>query len=164
MIRVERAPKCYYPKRWVVIGDDPRRYSADVTFVKGAKDARRLARLLRSYEGHAIPQTLSKIQCQECREPYAIACQLYIHDPDHDTGDYYQVDYLCATHAQKAGYCPGCGAFIAGIGGLGVYCDTCEPEFEDESIDGAEEWDDYHDDTCDCDECCGDAVEFEEGP
>lgn len=147
MIKVERAPRGFYPKRWAVISDNPRRYSADVTFVKEAKEARRLARLLRSYEGYAIPQTLSRIRCQECKKEYSLACQLYIHDPDHETGDYYQVEYLCTVHAQKAGYCPGCGAFIAGIGGMGVYCDTCEPEFDLERYDeDQEEWDPEYDD------------------
>lgn len=143
MIRVERARRCYYPKRWVVISDDQRRYSAEVTYVKEAKEARRLAKALRSYYGFAVPETLSRVRCQECKEPYSLACQIYIHDPDHGTGDYYQTEYLCGEHAAKAGYCPGCGAFIAGISGMGVYCDTCEPEFDDSG-----EWDEDEEDVC----------------
>ena len=161
MIRIERAPKCYYPKRWVVIGDDPRRYSADVTFVREAKEARRLARELRSYEGRGNPETLNRIRCQECKEPYSLACQLYVHDPDHDTGDFYQVEYLCTVHAQKAGYCPGCGAFIAGIGGMGVYCDTCEPEFNDSDWDEEDEDEEYECSQCGSPNCGGTCVDEE---
>jgi len=156
MIKVERARRCYYPRRWAVIIDNPRLFSAEVTYVKDAKSARRLARALRSYHGgHAVPQGLERIRCQECKEPYSLACQLYMHDQDE--GSYYQVEYLCAVHAQKAGYCLGCGAFIAGIGGMGVYCDTCEPEFDDDV-----EWDedeDYACNQCGSSNCGGTCVE-----
>jgi hypothetical protein len=135
VIRLERARRCYYPKRWAVINESG--FTPEVTYVHGAKEARWLVRHLRSYAGYAVPQTLDKIRCQECKEAYSLACQLYLHDPDE--GSYIQVEYLCGEHAAKAGYCPGCGVFIAGIGGMGVYCDNCEPEFEDGRM-GAEEW------------------------
>lgn len=121
-VYVQRAKDCYYPKKWTVVNVTP--FATEVTYVTGAKEARRLARRLRSSSLHA----LKLIRCRECKEPYSIACRLYVHNPDKGS---YTVEYLCVEHAAKAGYCPGCGDFIAGVGGMGVYCDCCEPEFEE---------------------------------
>jgi len=53
-----------------------------------------------------------------------------------------QVEYLCAKHAEEAGYCMGCGEFIAGTGmefRNNGYCDNCWDEIRSSEADYDEE-------------------------
>lgn len=70
-----------------------------------------------------------------CGERCVIACILPL--------DAEPSDYLCPEHAAAAGFCPGCGYFIAGtmFGDRHGLCETCyednceEPDYDDDEYD-----------------------------
>lgn len=62
-------------------------------------------------------------------------------------------------------YCPDCaGSWPQADKSIKVCSCPCHEEEDEDTTgrDGAEEW--MHDDTCDCDECCGDEEDEEDGP
>lgn len=53
-----------------------------------------------------------------------------------------EVEWLCVDHANEAGFCMGCGVFIAGTGmeyTNNGYCDNCWDEIKSNDMDDDEE-------------------------
>lgn len=80
-----------------------------------------------------FPEKEEKPDTQKCSRPgcenKAMKCEIpggYDHDTQSEYPESYE--YHCPEHAREAGFCAGCGTFIAGWKDFSDYCDNCEDE------------------------------------
>lgn len=77
-----------------------------------------------------------------CPNQARVKCILDYHDEETDEWKE-EVEWLCVHHANEAGYCMGCGTFIAGTGmefRNNGYCDNCWDEIRSNEVDDEEEF------------------------
>jgi len=76
-------------------------------------------------------------QCQEpgCSEA-SMECMIVGATTDDDLREFY-----CPTHAERHGFCWGCGCFIAGTNITSDLCENCEAEMQHNQALDDEDWD-----------------------
>lgn len=93
-----------------------------------------------------IKRTPNSKICEDegCSHYATVKCMLDYQDEE--TGEWKeQVEWLCCEHANDAGYCMGCGTFIAGTGmeyTNNGYCDNCWDEIRSSEMDDEEDFPD----------------------
>lgn len=91
-----------------------------------------------------IKRTPNDRICEDegCSHFASVKCELDYQDEV--TGEWkIQTEWLCCDHAEEAGYCMGCGTFIAGSGmeyRNNGYCDNCWDEIKSNEIDDDEDY------------------------
>lgn len=77
-----------------------------------------------------------------CSHRATVKCVLDYHDEE--TNEWKEdVEWLCYEHAEDAGYCMGCGTFIAGTGmeyRNNGYCDNCWDEIKSSEYEDDEDF------------------------